>query len=372
MEHVIERGRDTLAKIRRILSKPEIRFCLPASMDAIARGERCFWHGFGDVDWSFGGRFKLTENLYDSDIALIAHIGENYSGWRQFAGRRGFDGLTCMWLQDNHLAHDNNRASVREADVYVCCHAGHTDYLLNGSAIAGPLLPACFRADPAEDLGYLRKHFDVARLSRVVSPYFMYDWSVRTAFLYDIRRNCPEFSCFYTESNKRYEEYYDVVSVDERRSRWLLFKSSIVVPMNMDLSTRVFDGLFWGHTLMVPDDLPAYDAAFTPEQTAALGIVRYPMNGAFDVLSARARKALAAFDAAGPDGALRRNRFIRSGHLLGHRVRDFLAFLSDLAEGRCPVSFVQRATTQGFVACYPDRPALVDTTLSPDALEPVW
>ena len=216
---LVGRGREIVARLRRVLAQPVVRLCVPCGLDAPEWGEGCFWHAF-----PAGDRFQPTEDPGAADIVLGAHTGEACVGWRAALSARGFDGIAALWLQDNHLAHDLTRAVVEEADLFLPCHAGHTGHLLNGRSIAGPILPSCLRGDPAPDLAWMARHEDLPRLSKVVAPFFLYGWAPRTAFLEELRRECREFVCFLTDAGRREAEFY-ALDPDERRLRWRAFKA---------------------------------------------------------------------------------------------------------------------------------------------------
>lgn len=362
-ERIAGRKDETVAQLRRLLTHQNIRLCVFSDLRELHQGQYALWHDFSEGDWNVDGRFRLSEDPFSADVVLAVHTGEDCVGWRSVLEARGFDGVAALWLQDNHLAHDITRTVVAEADLHLSCHAGHTGHLLNEHSIAGPILPACLRGSPSENLAWMDRHADLPRFSKVVAPFFLYGWAHRTAFLEELRRECREFVCFYTDAGRREAEFY-TLDADERRLRWRAFKASILVPLNRDLSIRLFEGLFWGHVLLVPEELPAFDAVITPTQAEALGILRYPLGGSFGDLDLLARRAIRRFDEEGAEGVRRRRDFVLAGHTLAQRVGAFLGFLTDLAERRCPVSLIDDGTRHGLVAADPDRPVLVNRGLA--------
>lgn len=291
---------------------------------------------FDTDDWTFSNRARLAESIADTDILILNTGGEDYTGLRGFLSRQGFKGIICLWLHDNHVAHSANHQTVLEADVYFCSHHGaqHQDYLLNPVSLSAPVLPACYRNLPLDTVcGLMTRYADLPRLSRVVAPYFLYTHFKRTALLETLRCECPELVAFFTDENDRKEKYYDAITDAEKASRWLFFKSSIVVPLHDDLSIRLFDGLIWGHTVLVPDTLPAFDHVFGADEAARLGIVRYDATQGAAGVSKAARDAIALFDRGGQEGLWHRHGHVMANHLLGHRMKALLSFLSDFASG---------------------------------------
>jgi hypothetical protein len=125
---------------------------------------------------------------------------------------------------------------------------------------------------------------------------------------------------------------------EERFADWASRKVSLIAPVRRDLSMRVFDALLAGQTLVMPADVPDLDVVIPPERQRELGIMRY---ASFDpaAIGDAYRRALAAFDAGGPEGTRRRHDFVRESHMVEHRVRAIVESLKRLADGSLPVRF---------------------------------
>jgi len=331
-----ERFREIYRKIHAIFSKDRFTIRSLRGMPGLAGEPSGIMHNFDTDDWTLSNRARLAESIADTDILILNTGGEDYTGLRGFLSRQGFRGITCLWLHDNHVAHSANHQTVLEADVYFCSHHGaqHEDYLLNPVSLSAPVLPACYRNLPLDTVcGLMTRYADLPRLSRVVAPYFLYKHFKRTALLETLRCECPELVAFFTDENDRKEKYYDSITDAEKASRWLFFKSSIVVPLHEDLSIRLFDGLIWGHTVLVPDPLPAFDHVFAADEAARLGIVRYDAAQGAAGVSKAAREAISLFDRDGQEGLWHRHGHVMANHLLGHRMKALLSFLSDFAAG---------------------------------------
>jgi hypothetical protein len=297
------------------------------------------WHSFDSDIWNLSGRYCLTEDMFSADVLIIIAYGNDNTNLNNYLEQNGFKGILCFWLIDNHLSHEKNRASVLEGDFYFCSHHGqiHEDYLLNERSIAAPVLPACYMGLSLEIVTSMMQRFNnLPRLSKVVAPYFTYNFPglPRTIFLDKLQTDFPDFICLYTRAEERQKGYHNALSDIEKCARWLYFKSSVVVPLNQDLSIRVFDGLIWGHTVLVPDNLPAFDYVFSEEEQKKLGIVRYDMDGGNDAIRAAAREALRLFAEMGTDGVTYRHNFVITSHMRAHRVRSVLSFLEDFATGK--------------------------------------
>jgi hypothetical protein len=105
------------------------------------------------------------------------------------------------------------------------------------------------------------------------------------------------------------------------------------VPINRDVSNRIFEALMTGQIPLVPDDLPDFDRVIDPQIQAALPNLRYRAG---DVESAEAgwRQGVMLFDAGGAAGVRRRHEFARDRHSLAARLADFAEFLRRPGEFR--------------------------------------
>jgi len=127
----------------------------------------------------------------------------------------------------------------------------------------------------------------------------------------------------------------------------------------MDLSIRFFDGLMWGHTVIVPDYLPAFDHVIDLKTAERLGVVRYDMSQGIQAIDEAVNKAIAAFDRGGREGVMERHTFVTSNHLYTHRVRALLTFLMDFAAGNTVNTVVRTHSGWGMRTRRADRRPLI-------------
>lgn len=349
-------------KVRAVLLKDRISIMSLRGVGGLTGAPGGIWHDFETDDWNVSGRVILSEKFSDADVIIMNIGGEDVEGIREYLERRGFMGVLCFWLHDNHVAHQANKKSVVEGDIYFSSHygAGHEDYLLNERSIAAPILPACYRNIPVRIVDDVMRAFEkFPRISKAVAPYFLYEPAVRTKYLNEVVRASSETVCFYTNSSDREQKYYKNTTEMEKAIRWFSFKSSIVVPLNMDLSIRFFDGLMWGHTVIVPDHLPAFDHVIDVETAERLGVIRYDVSQGVEAIDEAVGKAIAAFDQGGNEGVMERHKFVTSNHLYAHRVRALLTFLMDFATGNTVNTFVRTPSGWGMRARRTDRQPLI-------------
>lgn len=349
-------------KVKSIFAKDRFSIMSLMGINGVIGAPGGIWHGFETDDWNVSGRVELSENFAEADIIIANIFGEDLGDLRVYLEKRGFRGFLCFWLHDNHIAHQQNKNSILEGDMYFSSHHGaeHEDYLLNERSIAGPILPACYRNLPIETVDcVMRMYNEFPRISKAVAPYFLYNETPRTKYLEDVVRKSPETVCFYTNSSDRSEKYYKKLSDMEKAIRWLSFKSSIVVPLNRDLSIRFFDGLMWGHTVIVPDHLLAFDHVIDSKTAERLGVIRYDMSQGVEAINEAVSKAIAVFDEAGVEGVMERHNFVISNHLYAHRMRGLLTFLMDFASQNTVNTVVRTHSGWGMRARRADRRPLI-------------
>lgn len=357
-----ERFSEIHEKVKAVFLKDRFSIMSLRGVEGLTGAPGGIWHDFETDDWNVSGRVRLAENFAEADMIILNIGGENVEGVRDYLERRGFKGVLCFWLHDNHVAHQANQKSVVEGDIYFSSHYGaeHEDYILNERSVAAPILPACYRNISTEIVGdIMRRYEGFPRISKAVAPYFLYESSARTNYLKKVVGASSEVVCFYTKSSERIGKYYSAISDEEKAIRWFSFKSSIVVPLNMDLSIRFFDGLMWGHTVIVPDHLPAFDHVIDIETAERLGVVRYDMSRGIQAIDEAVNKAIAVFDQGGSEGAMKRHDFVTSNHLYTHRVRALLAFLMDFATGNTVNTVVRTHSGWGMRTRRADRRPLV-------------
>jgi hypothetical protein len=105
----------------------------------------------------------------------------------------------------------------------------------------------------------------------------------------------------------------------DRLKEWLNYKVSLVLPIDRDVSTRLFDALYAGQTILAPRALDDLDEIIPPLDQAALGIFRLEEMTLAAVREAHAQ-AEAFFDEAGFAGAMARHAYAKERHMLVHRL----------------------------------------------------
>lgn len=230
--------------------------------------------------------------------------------------------LIALWLWDNHLAQVNNLKSVWMSDIYFPSHLSEADYLLNVQAPFGLHVPACTAQwSIAEASECMKEFISLPRSNELLLNYVDYKFAWRSEVLARLRAELPGVAALVMPSNDRGR--YFAKSGRERLLEWASHKSTVILPVMRDLSTRFFDSLLAGLVPIVPRLVADFDQVIPPEDQQRLGIVRVD-----DLETATVAKAVevanALFDAMGEEGVQRRVDYVLGRHMFSHRIHSLL------------------------------------------------
>ncbi len=149
------------------------------------------------------------------------------------------------------------------------------------------------------------------------------------------------------EDRSRYSQKSKV----EKFQEWNAYKTTLILPVDQDLSTRVFDAILAGQVPIIPEMVLDLDKAIPPEMQQKLGIVRIPND--FSILALRRawRQAIHNFDQAGVSGIMFRQHYILHNHMLRHRVYAMLQAILDLPQQNLTpaLSFIENTMAATFI-----------------------
>ncbi len=258
------------------------------------------------------------------DVAILCcHVqGEEESALLKLR-QHGLARLYAAWFWDNHHHHGVNLRVAMLADVVFVSHWHERQYLNLPIALAGAHIPAYSNQWSAGAIArYYPAGLPAERQDGLFGGFGRYPWAAeRNCFIEAVSAACPEHNL----TLGKIGDYFSV-SAAERLKAWAQHKVHLVVPINRDVSTRVFEALMTGQIPLVPDDVPDLDLVIDPQMQAALPILRYKAG---DVESAKAgwQQGVALFDGDGAAGVRRRHEFARDRHSLAARLGDFAGFL---------------------------------------------
>lgn len=183
------------------------------------------------------------------------------------------DAIIAVWLWDNHIAHRENLMTAHAADFIFPSHAYASGYLANPDSVMGTHVAACTaqwtRAEAARFFTLLK---DEPRSDKLLVNYVDYTFSRRAELLKQIAAELPEAEVLVMHAEDR-TRYFSKTPF-ERFSEWARYKSTIILPVDRDLSTRVFDALLAGLVPVVPDTIVEFDRIVPSAIQTQLGIVR--------------------------------------------------------------------------------------------------
>lgn len=237
--------------------------------------------------------------------------------------QRGLAALYGVWFWDNHHHQHINLRIAMLTDLVFVSHWHERQYLNLPAALAAAHVPAYSRQWSP---GAIARHYPAGlpteRRNGLFGGFGRYSWAhERNRLIEALAAACPEHGL----TLGKVDAYFQI-SAAERLRTWVEHKVQLIVPINRDVSTRIFEALMTGQIPLVPDDVPDFDRVIDPPVQAALPILRYQAG---NVESAKAvwRQGIMLFDRDGAAGVRRRHEFARDRHSLAARLADFAEFL---------------------------------------------
>jgi hypothetical protein len=181
----------------------------------------------------------------------------------------------------------------------------------------------------------------VPRSDKLLVNYVDYPFSPRTQLLRILKMQMPEANVLLMAPNER-SRYYGK-SRAERLREWMEYKSTLILPVDRDLSQRVFDALLCGQILVVPNIIPDFDEVIPPAVQSDLGIIRL-QSLQIGVIRQAAAQAVRVFDEMGPRGVEARHRYVLENHMMVHRIGTMLDSIKSVGTGKTSVVFDGNST----------------------------
>ena len=283
------------------------------------------------------------ENLTDVDIILLTAHGSDVSHVIWHIRRKlGGDKLVGVWLWDNHLQHEPNLQTAYASDFVFPSHKYVSDYLITPTSIPGGHVPHCCTQWQREQAVACFEQFrNVARSDRLLVNYVDYPFSPRTQLLRVLKSQMPEANVLLMAPNER-SRYYGKTRV-ERFKEWMEHKCTLILPVDRDLSQRVFDALLCGQILLVPNIIADFDEVIPPAIQTELGIIKL-QSLQIGVIREAAARAARVFDEMGSGGVEARHRYVLDNHMMVNRIRTMLDRIKSVATGESSVIFDGNST----------------------------
>ena len=281
----------------------------------------------------------------DIDIIIISchgsDLSENLWALRLIQGN---DCILASWLWDNHLGMVDNLRTAAASDFVFPSHQYQSTYLSCPSSCLHEHIPSCTAQWTRSEAIDLFRQSDIhTRSGKLLANYVDYPWAWRSSILKDLQRLAPEVEVQLLPADDR-RQYFDKSSTN-RFKTWLGSKSSLILPIDRDLSTRVFDGLLAGQVLVVPENIEDFDRVIDRKTQKALGIIRID-DLEIDTIRKSATIAEEVFDQQAEGGALRRHLYALNNHTLANRIKLILDSLKKIYTSGSEIIFNGNLTVQ--------------------------
>ena len=266
-----------------------------------------------------------------ADIVILTAHGSDLSTrlW-QLREKIRKDAVIAIWLWDNHLRHFQNYRTALAADFVFPSHAYMAGYLFNPLSVIGGHVPACSAQWTCDEVRNILDMNPVqSRKHKALANYVDYPLSWRSGVLRELKERVPEAEVLLMPPDDR-SRYFSKTS-EQRFHEWLQYKATIILPVEKDLSTRVFDALLAGQVPIVPTLVEDFDLVIPPQMQMELGIVRVKEVNV-DALRSSISAALAAFDRMGEMGVRQRQEYVLNNHMLPNRIDSMLGNILDMAQ----------------------------------------
>lgn len=276
------------------------------------------------------------------DLVIQTVHGYDVSGqiWELY-DKYGDDVVVALWHWDNHHSITNNLKCALAGDLVYPSHLNTADYLWSPASAVGPAIPACVGQWSRSEAASLFDRFGLQpRKHKTLLNYVLYDaYTERNDILQHIQNVAPEHCIEHCLMPRTDISRYFSKSPEERFQEWASCKATIILPLNQDVSTRVFDALLAGMVPVVAPFACEIDRIISVEDQLNLGVVRLTSFDVQHVVSAIS-ESLDRFDAMGVDGILARHRYVIENHQIINRVTAILENVYRLAIGELQVEFL--------------------------------
>lgn len=279
----------------------------------------------------------VTGDLSTVDLIIVTAHGIDLAHFIWELRSKAPNSLVAVWLWDNHVVPLENLRTALAADFLMVSHWYAAGYLHNPCSPIAMHLPACSAQwSCREAASIFHEHKMVMRSDKLLVNYVDYPFSWRSDLFKNLQTQCPETDVLLMEPKER-SRYFKKSKV-ERMNEWLSYKATLILPIDRDLSTRVFDGLLAGQVLVVPRMIQDFDTVIPPEMQAKLGIIRIDD---FEIPTIReaAGQAVQTFNSRGDEGVYQRHQYVIENHMLINRLSSALNFLGQSGNQQLSVTF---------------------------------
>lgn len=271
------------------------------------------------------------EKSDQADIVILTAHGSDLST-RVWNLRKHIkeDAVIAIWLWDNHLTQLNNYRTILAADFVLPSHAYAAGYLFNPFSVIGAHIPACSAQWTRKEIrNILELNPIAARKHKALVNYVDYPFSWRSKLLHELKDGVDEAEVILMPPDDR-SRYFGMTS-EQRFFEWLQYKATVILPVDKDLSTRLFDALLGGQIPIVPETIADIDHVIPAHLQRDLGLVRV-RDVTVPALKKSISEALETFDRMGEAGVNQRQEYVLNHHMLPNRINSILDSILGMAK----------------------------------------
>lgn len=266
-----------------------------------------------------------SQGIADCDVLIATSHSSDNSEFLWSLRRAAPKALVTVWLWDNHIGGMRNLKTALACDLLFASHLYVTEYLVNPLSLLASHVPACAAQWTIQEArSVYQAHEGRARRDKLLVNYVDYDLSWRSELFKRVKNEIAQAEVLLMPVGDR--SRYFGKSPAERFSEWLSYKATLIVPVEQDLSTRVFDALLAGQVIVVPTMIKDFDAVISPEAQRGLGIIKLP-DFKMKTIRDAAAQAIAIWTFTGEAGARARHDYVLNNHMLVHRIGRILQTL---------------------------------------------
>jgi GT2 family glycosyltransferase len=265
------------------------------------------------------GEDETAPGVATADLILaLIHVQDEDAMVERLRAVRS-DRAVVGWFWDNHHHVFENYRISKTLDVVVPGHGFCGGYLKSRESRMSDSLPLCVTQWARTEVGpWFEGHGLATRSDALYGGFVDYGFNDRRrTFVLEVQKRLPG-NALRLIDELRLAEYFGR-SEEDRFAEWCGYKTSLVLPLQDDLSQRFFDALLTGQVPLAPYDIRDFDQVISPELQESLPVIRFSMDDPDSAVAAHAA-AVAAFDRGGVDGARARHDFARENHMFSARI----------------------------------------------------
>jgi tetratricopeptide (TPR) repeat protein len=270
-------------------------------------------------------------NLKKTDLLIpLVHLLTEREWLRQIRDE-GYNGPVVGWFWDNHHHVFDNYRATADLDVCIPGHAWAGSYLRSHENLLVERVPLCVTQwTMGEARSFFTQYGQGERSDELYGGFVNYEMArKRNRLVNELIAAGSKAIYLINEPNL---SHYFGLPPGEKFQSWTKYKVSLCLPLNRDLSQRLFDALLAGQIPLIPSDVEDLDSVIPSSWQEDLPIVRFAEYSAGSVAEAH-QKALQRFDQDGEAGTERRHRFVLDNHMFTARITRILDLTRNILKG---------------------------------------